>query len=262
MSELLKSIVRIMINIKSRLFFSLYPHYISRRNAVLKIGHKSFLTAGKIRLGQNAVLRIGNNVNISGNIYLGNGSIFSIADSVNIENYNITVGDHSTLELSEGVIISAPKSSKGQIDIASGSIVIDKFSFVKANLFVRFGGELRIGKYTGFSDGTEIVCDERIMIGDYCMLSYNLNIYDTNSHSTDWKKRRVALENKGAETEKPDTKPVIIGNDVWIGKNASIIKGAVIGERCIVGLGTLVSEGNYEPDSILIGSSLKVISRK
>ena len=96
-----------------------------------------------------------------------------------------------------------------------------------------------------------IRCDENVTVGDFVGISYNVKIWDTNTHEFEqieqrrerWKK----LYLKRDVSEKPRTSPVHISSDTWIGENVAILKGTTIGERCIVGFGTLIS-GKSIPD--------------
>ena len=45
--------------------------------------------------------------------------------------------------------------------------------------------------------------------------------------------------------------PVKIGNNVWIGANAVILRGTVIGDNCVIGAGTVV-KGTFESGSVII----------
>ena len=53
----------------------------------------------------------------------------------------------------------------------------------------------------------------------------------------------------------------IIGNDVWIGYNATIMGGCTIGDGAIVATGALVKE-NVEPYTIVAGQPAKVIGKR
>ena len=101
---------------------------------------------------------------------------------------------------------------------------------MSTSVLVRFGGTLTIGRYTGIAYDSEIRCEQQVDIGSYNMISYRVCIYDTNTHSTDWRERRKRIEHcypEGVYEEvKPSTSPVLIGDDVWIGKEVTITKGA------------------------------------
>jgi acetyltransferase-like isoleucine patch superfamily enzyme len=44
----------------------------------------------------------------------------------------------------------------------------------------------------------------------------------------------------GYENAKPDTAPVYIGDDCWIGERSGILKGSYIGNGATIGYGTLI----------------------
>ena len=47
------------------------------------------------------------------------------------------------------------------------------------------------------------------------------------------------------------TKPIIIGDDVWIGANAVILPGVTIGKHCVVAAGAVVTKD--VPDNTIVG---------
>lgn len=255
-------IFHIILIFKTKLFLAFYKSFLKKCNSNIVYGKRFVFNWDKFKIGSDSQVIIADKVLISGKLIVGNNCKIHIGNNVKIINYNIYLGDNSELTIKENVLIEAVKGEKGEIFIKSGKVLFNEFSFFRANLYIRFGGEINIGKYTGFSNGSEIVCDEKIEIGDFCMFSYNLNIFDTNSHSTNWEKRRFSLMNKGREVECPFTKPIHIGNDVWVGKNASILKGAIIEDRCIVGIGAIVNAGVYPADSIIVSEPSKIIVKQ
>ena len=54
---------------------------------------------------------------------------------------------------------------------------------------------------------------------------------------------------------------VLIGNDVWIGRNALILSGSEIGDGAVIGVGAVVA-GKIPPYSIAVGNSARVIKRR
>ena len=54
------------------------------------------------------------------------------------------------------------------------------------------------------------------------------------------------------------TKPIVVGNDVYIGNNAIILPGVTIGNKVIIGAGAIVSK-NIPDNSVAVGVPAKVI---
>lgn len=63
------------------------------------------------------------------------------------------------------------------------------------------------------------------------------------------------------EAEKAANRPVVIGNDVWIGANAIIRAGVSVGDGAIIGAGSFVNR-NVEPYSIVGGVPAHVIGSR
>ena len=79
---------------------------------------------------------------------------------------------------------------------------------------------------------------EEITIGDFCNIANNAVIVDHN-HKYD----------ATGVIEGFETSPIHIGNRVWIGANATILKGVNIGEGAIISAGAVVNK-NVPPFEI------------
>ena len=119
------------------------------------------------------------------------------------------------------------------------------------NIYVAPKGELTIGLNGGFS-GVTIVCWERIKIGDYCGFGGNVSIWDTDFHGIKHDKRVIEDAIK--------TAPIHIGNHVWIGANSLIMKGVTIGDRSVIGAGSIITKDIPE-DEIWAGNPAHFIKK-
>lgn len=128
-----------------------------------------------------------------------------------------------------------------------------------------------IGKYNQFTKGVYIV--ERASVGmhnyfgqysmvtnaiiaNYCSIAPGVKIGLANhskSYITTYQKISSELINHSL-----DTKPTIIGNDVWCGANAVIMQGVKVGDGSIIGANAVVTHDI--PDyGIAVGIPAKVI---
>ena len=111
------------------------------------------------------------------------------------------------------------------------------------------GATIRIGHHVGIS-GTTISAANAISIGNHVMIGSGALITDTDSHPLDPIERRHG----GGGV----SKPIIIGDDVFIGARAIILKGVRLGCGCIVGAGAVVTKDVMER-TIVAGNPARVV---
>jgi acetyltransferase-like isoleucine patch superfamily enzyme len=102
------------------------------------------------------------------------------------------------------------------------------------SIYVKQGARLTIGDNTGISN-TAIVCSREINIGKYVFIGGDCKIYDTDFHSLNFEKRNRLPDNdvrSGA---------VNIKYGAFIGTGAIILKGVTVGEKSIIGAGSVVA---------------------
>jgi acetyltransferase-like isoleucine patch superfamily enzyme len=86
---------------------------------------------------------------------------------------------------------------------------------------------VRIGDDCGFS-GTVIGCFASVTIGHRVKCGANTLITDGDWHAED------------PRSSKP--RPIIIGDDVWLGVNVTVMKGVTIGANSLIGAGSIVTK--------------------
>lgn len=109
---------------------------------------------------------------------------------------------------------------------------------------------LSIGDDFGMTGGV-IVAEQQVTIGHRVLVGANTTIADTDFHPLDAAARR-------ADPLAGATAPIIIEDDVFIGMNCLILKGAHLGAGCVIGAGSVVT-GHIPPGVIAAGSPAKVI---
>lgn len=100
-----------------------------------------------------------------------------------------------------------------------------------AKIRVRKGAVCKIGRNTSLNCNNMVACRERIIIGNDVQFSPNVQIYD---HDHDFR-----VEG-GVKSGKYKTGSIEIGNNVWIGANAIILRGTKIGDNAVIAAGSIV----------------------
>lgn len=237
------------------------------KGASLNTADNSLIHAqGEIKIDANSKVNIGTSVLINARLSLRNNSSLNIGDHCRLKNITVNIINNGEVVFGEGCIFNPPERFPMQIEVNDGKLFFEGKNNIMANILVRFKGQLKFGKYTGIGYNSEIRCEESVTIGSYGLFSYEVCIYDTDTHSTNWQKRRERIEAGypygTGEIERPNTKPVVIGDDVWIGKGATITKGTNVGNKCIVGIRTVVGGGVYEEETTIISNKPRTISKK
>jgi acetyltransferase-like isoleucine patch superfamily enzyme len=119
------------------------------------------------------------------------------------------------------------------------------FSFYTGfSLYINPGARLQLG--SGYANnGCNLSCFERISIGRDVVIAEHVTIRDSDDH--------VLMGARG-----PMTMPVSIGNHVWIGLNATILKGVRIGDGAVVAAGAVVTR-DVPPAALVVGVPARVI---
>ena len=111
-------------------------------------------------------------------------------------------------------------------------------------------GDVTIGDYTRIGIHNTIIGP--VCIGNHVNLAQGITVTALNHNFEDASKR---IDEQGIST-----KPVVIGDDVWIGANAVILPGVTIGSHCVVAAGAVVTKD--VPDNCVVGGvPAKVIKK-
>ena len=115
---------------------------------------------------------------------------------------------------------------------------------------------LRIGSGVFIGHGCSFAVASRVEIGDFVAIGGQTFITDTEGHST-YHPRQPIWE---VPASSDDVSPVVIENNVQIGRYCVILKGVTIGARSIVGAGSVL-RSSVPPDSVVMGNPARVAKR-
>ena len=127
-------------------------------------------------------------------------------------------------------------------------VINDAFALYQgASIYIGPSAEMVIQGRSFMNTGTIVNCFSRIEIGSDSVISDDVRIQDSDNH-------RVYEHGQ----QKVMTKPILIGNHCWIGKNALILKGVTIGDGAIVAAGSVVVK-DVPSGCLVAGNPARVI---
>jgi len=111
-------------------------------------------------------------------------------------------------------------------------------------------GDVIIGDHTRVGLHNTIIGP--VTIGSHVNLAQGITVTALNHNFEESSKR---IDEQGVTT-----KPVIIGNDIWIGANAVLLPGVTIGDHSVVAAGAVVTK-DVPPHSLVAGVPAKIIKK-
>jgi acetyltransferase-like isoleucine patch superfamily enzyme len=146
-----------------------------------------------------------------------------------------------------------------------GMVSIDGPTAVRGILRAEAGGTLTIGKFCYIGDGAIISARTGISIGTSTLIAHGVQIFDNNSHPTQVFEREVQfrrmLGDKSVVAPMTiDAAPVTIGERCWVGLNSLVLKGVTIGDDTIIAAASVVTSDL--PAGVIAGGSPARILRE
>jgi acetyltransferase-like isoleucine patch superfamily enzyme len=113
-------------------------------------------------------------------------------------------------------------------------------------------GELSVGAGSFIGTGSIIVAAERVVIGRNALIAAHVTIRDQDHRLED---AQLPYNRQGLVTA-----PVVIGDNVWIGTKATVLRGASVGDGAVIGAHALVSDP-VEPRTVVGGVPARLLKR-
>lgn len=127
---------------------------------------------------------------------------------------------------------------------------IPNSSVVSPPFFCDYGDGIILGEDVFINMNCTFLDGGFIQIGKNTLVGPNVQIY-TPHHPLNFKARREPLE---------IAYPVLIGEDCWIGGGAIICPGVQIGNRVVVGAGSVVTR-DVPDDSVVVGNPARILKK-
>ncbi len=137
--------------------------------------------------------------------------------------------------------------------LRDGRLEVGPNTLFEPNVWITVGDDakVRIGEGTFLNIAVMVAALQSVEIGSHCMLANGCFVTDSN-HRFDDPDKPVPWQ--GFQTKGPTR----IGDNVWMGANVVVTTGVTIGERCVIGANSVVTQ-DIAPFSIAAGVPAKVL---
>ncbi|MFD2917453.1 acyltransferase [Psychroserpens luteus] len=176
---------------------------------------------------------------------------------------------HVCLKKTEGNVIIKSKIRTGMIKIGFGDVSI--FDNKKSRTILKITGKiifngntdighgsrlsisgiLELGNNFNITAESSIISAKNIKFGDNVLMSWECLLMDSDLH--------IIKDEKGNVIN--SSKPIIIGNNVWIGCRCTLLKGTIISDGSIIGAGSIISNDISNNSGLFVGSPPRLIKK-
>jgi acetyltransferase-like isoleucine patch superfamily enzyme len=124
-------------------------------------------------------------------------------------------------------------------------------------------GTVAIGDRTSVQDRCILVGD--VTLGRYCMLSLNVLMTSGRHYFARWPnllirdQDRLVSEDPVQSAE--HSRPIVVGEDCWLGMNAAVMPGITIGRGCVIGANAVVTH-DLPPYCVAVGVPARVVKHR
>lgn len=160
-------------------------------------------------------------------------------------------------------VLLHPKARISLIEGASKrNIVISSNASIYCDICACKDGTVFIGEYSKIGYNSSIRCVNKVSIGAYTAIADNVIICDNNNHPINPHDRHIMRQTPSGSFERSwvnsVSKPIVIGNDCWIGQFSRICKGVTIGDGSIVAANSVVTK-DVPNNCIVAGNPAKIV---
>lgn len=132
---------------------------------------------------------------------------------------------------------------------------VEKGVWIETPFFCDYGVNIEIGENTFVNTNCLFLDDNKIKIGKNGLIAPYVQIY-TATHPL--KAADRIYQDGDSSRYHTSTKPVTIGDNVWIGGNSVIFPGVTIGNNVTIGAGSVVTQ-NIPDDVLAFGNPCRVV---
>ncbi|MDD2402752.1 MAG: sugar O-acetyltransferase [Clostridia bacterium] len=134
---------------------------------------------------------------------------------------------------------------------------LGKEVWIEKPFFCDYGENISLGDNTFINFNCIFLDCNKITIGKNVLIAPHVQIY-TASHPIKASERIPKVRSKNSAPNNTFSKPVIIGDNIWIGGNAVILPGVTIGSNTVIGAGSVVTK-DIPANCVAVGNPCRVV---
>jgi len=157
-------------------------------------------------------------------------------------------GHQRAREICRELNASKPGDTDGRMRLITALLGTMTDAWIEPPFYCDYGRNITLGRKVFFNFNCVVLDVMPVRIGNNTLFGPAVQIY-TAMYPTDADERRRGLE---------FAKPVTIGNDVWVGGAVVICPGVTIGDRAVIGAGSVVTR-DVPAESFSAGNPCRVI---
>lgn len=174
---------------------------------------------------------------VSKNVYL-----MDLRGSVNIEVDDLSFG---MIKIGFGQVGIFDQNKSRSIWQVRGLVTFNGKANIGHGSKISVNGELELGEGFAITAESSIVCNHSITFGKNALISWENLFMDTDYH---------AIYNNENQLINPD-KPIVFGDNLWVGARCTILKGTSIGNDVIIASNSVISGNHLKHDNVVIGGN-------
>jgi len=140
----------------------------------------------------------------------------------------------------------------------NAKFILSENTYINSGCYFTVGRDatIEVGENTYIAHEVAINAKNNIHIGKDCLISFQVVMMDYDGHRIEDKENNPLVYTDGGRTA-----AIIIGDHVWIGYRAKIMKGITIGNGAIIAAGSTVT-ADVPENCIVAGCPAKIIKRR
>lgn len=142
--------------------------------------------------------------------------------------------------------------SAGSVWQVSGTVVFKGRTRIGPSAKIVAAGTMVFGDNFNAGSGVSFYCAKEVVFGDGCLLSWDITLMDHDFHE---------IRELGSDALVNPPKEIVVGNGVWIGCNATLLKGSGCDDGCVVAAGALLNKRFEGANQILGGNPPRVLKQ-